>query len=256
MTFTWSPSAVISARTCLMQWHLQYGGGRQPGGEQAFPEHLSFGVVVHAGLEEAYRCAANAEAHRCGTMARFLDPALLALAERWRELRLPGSASVQAHVVAEIGAVLESLPTPHPRAVLGVEKTIRFTGRSGTPFKATLDLALRTGLETVHIRDWKRRSISSLPKGEELLDDIQLCQQRVAAQEQWPWVRRVTVGLFSTISCIETRPIELPLERALHRLDGHEVTAYDTENASEYPPSKGQACASCRVRPQCPVFAT
>lgn len=242
-----------------MQWHLMYGAGRQPelDDKRLDPRNLSFGVVMHSALEAAYRCARRAlmREHLAGTMARFLDEAVAALASRWRSLLLPEDDALQAQMVAELGAVLESLPIPIPTAILAVEEEIRFTGRAGTPFKAVLDLVLRTDYEEIHIRDWKRRSLSSLPKPHELLDDVQLCQQRVAVAERWPWAQRVTVGLFSTISCAEVS-IELPLERALYRLDGHEVTAHKTETADEYPPSPGQACASCRVRPQCPVFAS
>lgn len=259
MSIVWSPSAIISARTCLQQWYLMYGAGRRPelDDKRLSPENLSFGVVMHAGAEAAYRCARRGllQEHHPGTMDRFLGEAITALESRWRSLLLPEDDASQAQMVAELGNVLESLPIPHPAAILAVEEQIDFTGRAGTPFKAILDVVLRTGHEEIHIRDWKRRSISSLPKARELLDDVQLCQQRVAAQKQWPWAQRVTVGLFSTISCAEVS-IELPLERALYRLDGHEVTAHRTETAAEYPPKPGQACASCRVRPQCPVFAT
>lgn len=255
MSITWSPSAIISARTCPQQWFRTYGPGRQPpSGDGRAIEHLALGIAQHAALETAYSHAALATAHRPGTMDRFLGNAVETLAHQWRTLRLPEDDALQAQAVAEIGATLEALPVPHPRNVLGIESDLRFTGRSGTPFKARLDLVLRTGADEIHIRDWKRTGLSSLPKFDDLADDVQLCQQRVAVSEQWPWARRVTVGLFSISSAAETRPFELTLERALYRLDGHEVTAHETETASMYPTRKGEACGSCRVRPQCPAF--
>lgn len=240
-----------------------YGPGRrlELDDKRETPQNLALGLAVHSALESAYEqarqgpdgCAVVRE-HTPGTMDRFLGVAVDALMSRWRNLLLPDDDALQAHLVAEVGAVLESLPVPHPLAILGIEEQIEFTGRAGTPFKAILDLVLRTDYDEIHIRDWKRKSISSLPKSVELLDDVQLCQQRVAAQKRWPWAQRVTVGLFSTISCAEVS-IELPLERALYRLDGHEVTAHRTETMGLYPTNKGGACGSCRVRPQCPAFA-
>lgn len=263
MTFVWSPSAIISARTCPLQWFMTYGPGRTPDSplndKRRLPQNKALGMAMHSALEVAYECVRQEfprDTHDPqARMSRYLDRAVTALAGRWRNLLLPEDDALQAQLVAELGAVLDSLPTPHPLTVIGVEETIHFTGRSGTPFKAILDLVLRTGHEEIHIRDWKRKSISSLPKAVELLDDVQLCEQRVAVAQRWPWARTVTVGLFSTISCSEVGPIELPLERALYRLDGHEVTAHRTEMAESYPARKGGACGSCAVRPQCPAFA-
>ncbi len=254
----WSPSAIISARTCLMQWHLTYGGGgieRTHGHKRDIPRHLALGMVAHSALEAAYGCARQEypRAHRPGTMDRYLGYALDALASRWRNLLLPEDDALQAQLIAEVGAVLESLPVPRARAVLAIEEPLLFTGRSGTPFKAIPDLVLMTGRDSIHIRDWKRKSANSLPSKEDLLDDVQLCQLRAAVAERWPWARTVTVGLFSVISCVEVS-IELPLERALYQLDGHEVTAHNTETIGMFPTNRGQACGSCAVRPQCPAF--
>lgn len=256
---TWSPSAIIAARACPLQWFSTYGPGRLPrlDDKRAIPRNKALGIAMHSALEAAYQAVIHGDgllrAYRPGTMDRFLDVAIEALASRWRNLLLPEDDALQAHLVAELGAVLESLPVPRASTVLGVEETIHFTGRSGTPFKAILDLVLHTGPGEIHIRDWKRKSISSLPKAVALLDDVQLCQQRVAAAQRWPWAQRVTVGLFSTVSCAEVS-VELPLERALYRLDGHEVTAHRMESITDFPAVKGSACGGCPVRPQCPAF--
>lgn len=258
---TWSPSAIIAARACPLQWFHAYGPGRLPSldDKRQLALNKALGMVAHSALECAYACVQqefplDIPHDPDARMSRYLGQAIDALASRWRNLLLPEDDALQAQLIAEVGAVLESLPAPHPLAVIGIEETIHFTGRSGTPFKAILDLVLRTGRDSIHIRDWKRKSISALPKPVELLDDVQLCQQRVAVAERWPWARTVTVGLFSTISALETQPIELPLERALYRLDGHEVTAHRMETADEFAPRKGAACAACAVRPQCPAF--
>jgi hypothetical protein len=255
MTTTWSPSAIISARACPLQWFRTYGPGRLPrSAEGAVDARRGIGTAQHAALEVAYWQAKLRTSRAPDTMDRFLHHAVEVLADRWRTLRLPEDDALQAQAVAELGATLEALRVPHPAAILGIESELRFTGRSGTPFKARLDLVLRTGRDEIHIRDWKRTSIGSLPKAQELFDDVQLCQQRVAVSERWPWAQRVTVGLFSVKSASEVS-IELPLERALYQLDGHEVTAHARESADAHPPARGEACGGCRVRPQCPLFA-
>jgi hypothetical protein len=254
---TWSPSAILSARACPLQWLRLYGHRTarerlQPGDSIA---HLAIGVAEHAALEAAYKRAQRGFGYQPGrSMSHYLDVAIGVLADQWQSLRLPEDYAAQAQAIAEVGATLEALPMPNHLTILGVEEEIYFTGRSGTPFKARLDLVLRTGFVEIHIRDWKRTSISQLPKPQELLDDVQLCQQRVAVSERWPWARRVTVGLFSIRSAMETQPIEFPLERALYQLDGHEVTAHDMEQAGSHPPRTGPACGICRVRPQCPAW--
>lgn len=262
---TWSPSAIITARACPLKWFHIYGPGLRLTSQdkRAIPLANALGIVMHVALETAYQLAMRsgmAQIHLTlpgespVMMDRFFDQALAAMMKRWRALGLPEDDALQAELTAELGAVLESLPVPRASCVLGVEEKIEFTGESGTPFKAILDLVLRTGVDSIHIRDWKRRSIKNLPKPVELLDDVQLCQQRVAVARRWPWATTVTVGLFSTKSCVETPPIVLPLERAMHRLGGHEVTAYRTEHAEEFPAVKGSACAGCPVRKACPAF--
>jgi len=253
MSITWSPSAILSARACLLQWHLTYGAGRIRGGQRVIRRHQALGTALHAALETAYK-AARDDRHRSLTfMSVYLDQAVEALADSWRALRLPEDDALQADLVAELGRVLGSAFAPHPAAILAVEEKIDFFGPSGTPFTVRLDLALRTGPHSIHLRDWKRARLSSLPSPDDLLDDVQMCQQRCAADVRWPWVRTVTVGLYSTRSDAEVR-VEMPLARALYRLEGHEMTAHQAESATAFPPSPGAACDGCHVRPQCPVF--
>lgn len=256
MTLVWSPSAVIAARNCPRQWSLGYGPGRLREDRGSLSEAQRLGMVMHSALEVPYRLVRREllHGHRPGRMSRYLAESIRAMESRWRSLLLPEDETLQVHLIAELGAVLESLPVPHPANVLGVEEQIGFTGSSGTPFKAILDVVVRTGPTSIHIRDWKRKTFDSLPKPEGLLDDVQLCQQRVAAHERWPWADTVTVGLFSTRSCLEAGPVVLPLERAQYRVSGHELTAYRMESSGQHPPMRGPACVSCVFRQGCPAF--
>lgn len=258
---TWSPSAIILARSCRLAWWLRYADPdrpprRAPVGET--PRVL--GIIAHAGFAAAYRAASADPDYTAGTlMGRYGDTALDAVADAWTAANLPRHSAARVRVLTEVEAALEALPRPHPLAVLSVEEPLAMTGPSGTPFTTVPDLVLRTGPHSAHVRDWKRTAASSLGKPAALLDDDQLAPYVVAVVQRWPWVQRVSVGLFSVTSNREVFLEDFPVDTALERVRGQEVTAYEVEHALDsggaFPATPdGSNCTRCTGHARCPVW--
>lgn len=256
MTITWSPTKVLRYRTCPRQWALVEA---QPRGRRsefdldlALP--LKLGIIEHSAMQAAYEVARDGlRPYRPGEfMAVYSDAALDALDTALDGFGL-AEAPEAAQLEEEVLAVLDRLPRPHPSAVLGVERQLDDV-IDGVPFINVLDLILRTGATSLHLRDWKRRNIKDLPKTLELLDDPQMCSYRSAVARHFPWATRVTVGLYSLISNREVWA-ELPLTRAMGTMAGEVATTRKAESDTLCRPTpNGSNCQRCPVKPQCPVW--
>lgn len=258
MTRPWSPSAVLAARSCPQQWKLIYAESdpaKRAAVRSDTPEHMRLGTVSHAGLDVAYTLARTETDFDPGRrMSRYREPVLDALEREWARQALPDGGTFFDQVASEVDRVLEALPCPHPRAVLGVEQVVPMIGPHGRAFTTQLDLVLRTGPSSLHVRDWKRRSWSSVRKVA-LFDDDQLGPYRVAASQRWPWATTVTVGLYSIPDAREHSSASYPLARALDMVAGHELTAHRMEEATVWPTTPdGSNCGSCRARKVCPKW--
>lgn len=264
----WSPSRVLTYRSCPRQEFLRYRrGGHAP--ERAAeattdaPEvatKLRLGTITHAGLEAAYRAAAglSRELKNPGQMSRFADQAMAAIDAAWDRLGMPDEGidgfELNLSIQSEVFDVLARLPVPRPSAVLGVEHELLVPTPSGRMMRGVLDLALQIGPDAMHIRDWKRRSLKSLPKREELPRDDALAFYRYAASFYWPHLRRVSVGLYSTISNREVI-VEVPLLVAREVVTGHDLLAEKAEaDRVRQPTPDGENCTHCRVRNDCPLW--
>lgn len=255
-TRVWSPSQVLSYRTCPRQWMLRYktssSSVRAIMAEQA-PLVMLLGTVAHLGLEAAYRAAARGFAIVSdSTMAVYADVAVEAIRAGWVTFDLEERAESNL-IEDEVCAVLAALPRPRPALILGVELTLA-DEVEGIPFTNVVDLILQTGPAAIHLRDWKRKSYSSLPAREELFDNAQLCAYRHAVARHFPWARKVTVGLYSVISNREVH-IELPMPRAETVMSGEAATIRKAESDTLCAPTPdGANCQKCSVKPACPVW--
>lgn len=250
----WSPSQVRSYRTCPRQWMLRYrsvDSSTREGGANALPRSLMLGTAAHAGLEAAYRAARESYAPAT-TMAVYADVAIDAIRVAWSHFTLDEDEdSIQ--VENEVVAVLHALPRPRPASISGVEIVLS-DQIEGIPFVNVVDLILRTGPTSLHIRDWKRMSLRSLPKTMDLGDDPQLCSYRHAVARHFPWVATVTVGLYSLVSNREVCT-ELPLARADRVMRGVVATVCRAEDDTECVPTPdGTNCQRCPVKRRCPVW--
>ena len=263
----WSPSRVLVYRSCPRQEFLRYRHGvhtiqAATSATTDRPEtatRLRLGTISHAGLEAAYRAAAASEPLANGEhMSVFADEAMAAIDEAWDRLEMPSEGvegfELMSAVQGEVFDVLDRLPVPQSGHVLGVERELVVPTPSGRVMRGVLDLALQIGPDALHIRDWKRRSLRSLPKSTELPRDDALAFYRYAASFLWPHLRRVSVGLYSTINNREVTA-DAPLLVANEVVIGHDVIAEKAEADREHRPTPdGSNCTDCRVRVDCPVW--
>lgn len=264
----WSPSRVLTYRSCPRQEFLRYRRGshapqRVTSATTDAPEaaiKLRLGTISHAGLEAAYRMAARMtrEFTPRRMMSTFADDAMAAIDEAWDRLGMPDEGvdgyELNLSVQSEVFDVLARLPVPRPTSVLGVEFPLLVPTPSGRTEKGVLDLALQIGPDALHIRDWKRRSMKSLPKSTDLPRDDALAFYRYAASFYWPWARRVSVGLYSTLANREVIA-DAPLLIAREVVTGHDLVAELAEgDRVRKPTPDGSNCNDCRVRADCPLW--
>lgn len=247
---TLSVSKVRAWLTCRLMWWFRYVVRTVPPNVE--PWHLTRGTAVHAALATAYGLAAaeRIPPPRGTRMSRYEEQALETL-----QAELPADLAAQDRfeTVGAVVALLDRLPVPAPAAILGVEKPFRFATPAGQ-IEGVLDLALRTGPDRLHIRDWKW---SITPEA----DSQQGATYVAAALALWPWARHVTIGFYSIKHQIE-QPLELPEEMINFRLDeiqyaGLEMAdalVADEPPAQTFPATLGEHCASCLFRAYCPAY--
>lgn len=264
----WSPSRVLSYRSCPRQEFLRYRRGalerssavvNVAGEPPRVATSLALGTISHAGLEAAYRAATAMDVHLPNSrMSLFADTAMDAVNAAWDTLGLPAEGvegyELMLAIESEVFDVLSRLPVPPPANIVGVEHALLVPTPSGRMEQGTLDLALRTGPDSLHIRDWKRRRLRNLPKSTELARDDALGFYAFAARRYWPWARRVSVGLYSTLDNREVSA-DCPMPVAAEVVIGHDVLAEIAEGDHERRPTPdGANCTHCSVRDDCPLW--
>lgn len=265
----WSPSQILRYRECPRRWNETRGlGSARSSG--ALSPYRAAGAAIHAGLAAAYQEAAQASGHRGGqVMSLFAEQALSALDHEWEtlcpDLIDPSwvDQSEQENTLREhhndaattLVMTLSRLPIPQPSAVLAVERRVIIESETGFREQVIPDLMLRTGVESVHVRDWKRTKIQKLPRALELYRHDQLGPYALAARTLFPWARKITVGLYSTTSRREV-VAEMPRDAAEHVLSGHEAVADAVERMRDFPAVRNENCFECPVRADCPVWAS
>ncbi|HET9144132.1 PD-(D/E)XK nuclease family protein [Actinophytocola sp.] len=268
----WSPSRVLTYRSCPRQEFLRYRRGvhtptavaETPGVVASTPEtatKLRLGTISHAGLEAAYRAAverAHPQPDPGGRMSAFAREAMDAIDAAWDRLGMPDEGvdgyELNLSIQSEVFDVLARLPVPRPSAVLGVEHELVVPTPSGRMMRGVLDLALQIGHDAVHIRDWKRKRLRNLPRSTELPRDDAMAFYAYAVRLSWPWVKRVSVGLYSTLDNREvTADVPFPVAREV--VIGHDVLAEKAEGDRENRPTPdGSNCTYCSVRVDCPLW--
>jgi hypothetical protein len=268
----WSPSRVLTYRSCPRQEALRYRrpvttpaavtDPREPGQGSV---KTRLGSVTHIALQAAYEAAAALPEHRYAgqRMSVFSEVASAALYDAWERLGLPFGAteddptadgSLLVQIESEVFDVLARLPVPRPAAILGVEHELVVPTPGGRVMQGVLDLALQIGPDALHIRDWKRRSLQSLPRSTELPRDDAMAFYRFAAHTYWPHLRRVSVGLYSTISNREVIA-DVALEVAASVVLGQDLLAEHADADRERRPTPdGTNCTYCPVRDDCPAW--
>jgi hypothetical protein len=243
--------------SCRFRYWLHYEQHVQPS-QRVDPQRLH-GRLVHVGLAGAYQHAALGNGWPAGTT-------MIAYAEHARTAinayvdRDPITERQREAALAEVERVLRQLPIPAKGAILGVEMPFRMTVDRVT-IDGVVDLILRTGIDTVHDRDWKTGAIP-----DEIVLHPQMGTYHGATRQHFPWARQITVGLYSTRRLEETigtfsqETADHVLGRLLskHREVTETARLVRQQGVSildAYPPRASAACTRCDYRSYCPLFA-
>lgn len=261
MTSTeWSVTRMQYWKTCRYAYWLRYIA--RVASSQPTSRERVHGRLVHVGLAAALE-AAKSESGTAGRMMigfrRVAHESIMSYVDRDGEIR----NRWREEAWSEVAMVLESMPVPGAGAIVAIEKP--FSIRPGEfVIKGTIDYGARTGADSLHLRDWKTGAIPESP--EALRRNIQLGIYALAVPHWFTWLRRLTVGLYSTrtgrevIGAIGNDVITWAVGRietiaAEERSVGQLVQDGETSITSAYPVKPGSHCATCDFRSYCPLFA-
>lgn len=261
----WSVSQSHAMAECPRAWWFRYVAKAAPA--QPRPVKQLIGSAIHVGLEAVYRAVRDDEpsvsAHRGQALSQAAGlQALTAFNDYWTA----NGAGVREYERDDaerlLIELLDNLVTPMPASVLGVEQkfTLHTVGTDEIPsavITGVMDVVFNTSSRlpgSIHIRDWKLGTVPTNPA--ELENNVQLCTYTAAATYLWPWVKRVTVGLFSIREQREVRA-ELHPDSVRH---ARQQLAHDAETAriraerNWVEPTPGDHCGGCRFRSYCPTM--
>jgi hypothetical protein len=207
------------------------------------PLHMLRGTVRHAGLEAAFRAAQLATRHvvRATMYDEFAGAALAAMSAGADSLE---DADLD-RACEDVLDVLKAIPVPNPASVVAVECPFRLEV-DGVQVEGKIDLVLRTGSESIHLRDWKSSGPPKTVDG-----DRQLAVYHTAARTLWPWAREITVGLYGIRTRRECTGVVEDDYAAAVLADMADDAHW---RGSHFDPSPGEHCLSCRFRSYCPVY--
>lgn len=267
----WSVSESHAMAECPRQWWFRYVAKAIPAQPRS-PKQI-IGAAIHAGLEAAYRAAREAinatPSSRAFRSVRGVPlvatgslAALAAFSAYWDTHGLLIREYERDDAERLLLELLETLATPQPWEILAVEEkfTFRVEPRDSTPaaiITGVMDLVFNTSVGTsksIHIRDWKLGSVPTNP--EELERNVQLCTYAAAATWLWPWVTRITVGLYSIRERREVRTTLHPdsIEHTARELLFDAETGRLRAERKWVEPTPGEHCGSCRFRSYCPAM--
>ena len=168
-----------SAWQCPRQWWLSNVAHAPAAQPEA--SNRARGRALHAAIEHAYRMAVMNPVK--GFMIQFLDDAVATL---WHDWGCDQRQDDYNTAVGQLSELFLTLPVPAPGAVLGIEKkaVIEYSDEFGDyKINCVMDLVLKTGPTSAHIRDWKSGRIDG-----DLSSNVQLALYDLAARITWPWL--------------------------------------------------------------------
>lgn len=263
---SWSVSQTHAMAECPRAWWFRYVAAATPAQPRSVKQLI--GSAIHAGLEAAY-LAAKADVAWAGsvmragrTMGSTHGLAALAAFSAYWDANGAGVRDYEREDAERLLLeLLDMLITPRSWEVLGVEE--KFSLRlfpqepdvSPVTVHGVMDLVFNTSVgdtKSIHIRDWK---LGPVPTGEtELQRNAQLCAYAGAAVHRWPWVTRITVGLYSIRERREISTVLHPdsIERAARQLAHDAETGRLRAEQKWVEPTTGDHCGGCRFRSYCP----
>lgn len=247
----YSVSSVQMYLACPRQFYLAYVK-RIKREERDVPIPWRLGTAVHGALETAFSCRAE-DVQPVESMTKYEKQALERLEEEWVKLSLPRTHGTHDWGIDVVQKTLEHVHVPEKRTdVLGTEYKILGSTDDGNNFVGYADLVLRTGGDTLKIRDWKVTSNASTM--ESLVDDFQLNSYAWFLQREFPWAKRVVASHYYPPL---TREVQFEvrtdcMEDAITRIDS---VAEWVDQDQEYKPRPGTQCENCQFIKECPAWS-
>lgn len=235
-------SRVQRFETCPLSYRLHYIDKLDA--DPGVP--LRFGKAVHAVLERLVREQVDEE--RSGPLSE--DRAAGLWQEAWSYAGLAGVDVFQEGLDILRQFVREQGALDH-HDVLAVEK--EFHLQVG-PFEVIgfIDRVDRVDDESVEVIDFKTNR--TLFTREEVDASLQLGLYHVAAQQIWPWAKRVKLTYWML-----RHGLRQTTERTPEQIDAVlryvETLGRQTEVATEFPPRLNPNCVHCDHRQHCPAYA-
>jgi len=250
-----SPSKVYQWRTCRLAWWFRYVARAVPPNVE--PWHLTRGTAAHAGLAMAYSLAANQVSAARTHGRRMSDYEPEALEAFYDALGPHANHPDRIWAAGALIELLATLPVPAPLSIIAVERPFQFDTAGGR-VEGVLDLAFRTGPDSLHIRDWKW---SKTPEA----DGPQGVTYSIAGPLLFPWAKRVSIGFYSiTHRTEDPMPLdEAVLNQGLEDLEYAGLEMADAIEAAQkndvdpskiFAPTLGEHCGSCVFRAYCPAY--
>ena len=208
---------------------------------------LRFGKAVHHALELLMR--EHIDEEREGSLSE--ERATELWREAWAEAELSGVDVFEEGLSLLRSYVRRQGHVDH-RDVLAVEQ--RFELSVG-PFTVLgfIDRVDRIDDETVEVIDYKTNRL--LFRRDEVDSSLQLSLYHLAAQQLWPWAKRVRLSfdMLRHDLKVSTARSEAQLNSALAYV---ETMGRMTEQAREFPARLNSSCVYCDHRQSCPAFAS
>lgn len=228
--------------TCPRMWWLL----RIPGVVKHAPGASNRGVLLHAGLAAGYAEYDRARFDKCTPGAVWRRTAAAV------EYAVCQVAGTDDDIDEAIDTVIEALnrlaPKPQDR-VLGVEHEM-LIDFDGVQIVYRADVTYRRDGQTI-VRDWK--SSPEVPRARDLSDNLQLQVGALCAARTFN-----TTEVRGEIASIgRAVAVSAPMTAGKAR-EGGELVAETTLAAAAdtvFEPTPGQACAECKVRRSCPLYA-
>lgn len=218
--------------------------------QKAVPIYMRRGSAIHQAMEYAFKEAQ--ETKHNGPLIDLSKAALHGLELAWVEYEMPTKGGEREDAIALTLETLEELGDVRGEDVLGVEHKFLTQTEDGTGFIGYADLVLRTGPESLLVRDWK--ITSSVKSDEEIQNSMQANMYGWAAQQEWPWATRIYNSEYYPPVQQEVM-VALDPEAMADCLARFEADVEEIETTSKYTPRPGsEKCAGCEYARICPAI--
>ena len=207
---------------------------------------LRFGKAIHATLEVLVR--EHMEQERTGPLSE--DRAAELWQKAWTAEGLSGVDVFQEGLEILRSFVRDQGALDH-QDVLAVEKEFHLPAGPFTVL-GFIDRVDRVDDETVEVIDYKTNRM--LFTREEVDASLQMSLYHLAAQQMWPWVKKVKLTFHML-----RHGIRMATERTPEQLDAAlryvEAMGRQTEEATEFPARLNANCIYCDHKAHCPAYA-